>query len=61
MKLRDRLDAMAAGRTAAQAGEPVTVCPYEQGDAAGRALASAFVRAYLDARQDARAAVSHDG
>lgn len=61
MKLRDRMDAMAAGRTAALAGEPVTVCPHQQDSAAGRALASAWVRAYLGTRQDARAAVSFDG
>lgn len=61
MKLRDRLEAMDAGRSAAQAGQPVTACPHGQDTAAGRALASAWVRAYLDAGQGARTAVSYDG
>lgn len=58
MKLRQRLDAMAAGRTAALAGQPATVCPHRQDTAEGRALASAWVRAYLDARAGARESVA---
>jgi ribosome modulation factor len=61
VKLRERLEAMAAGRAAGLGGEPVLTCPYTQDTPDERALASAWVRAYLDAKPAARAAVSYDG
>ncbi|GAA4682076.1 Rmf/CrpP fold protein [Phytohabitans rumicis] len=61
MKLRERLDAMAAGRRAGLAGRPVTDCPYTQDTPNGRALTLAFVRAYLKVNPEAASAVSFEG
>jgi len=47
-----RLQAMRAGDHAGRAGLPASGCPYDQGTDDGRALASAWVRAWQRAQAD---------